>query len=181
MVAVVMLLLPAAASAQGADTTCSFALTRLDATTTNALAVDTNAVYWGGTYAALPGPRIRVEGQYPHARYISWNVYDAAARPIDALADVELAPDPGSSNPFLPGADRTVTDRSYTALHRGRPEAGAARAQHSLHRRFARGHVPLPRLCARRGPRPEGRRPAATGDAGACRRYRPGVHGGRVP
>jgi hypothetical protein len=116
MVAVVMLLLPAAASAQGVDTTCSFALTRLDATTTNALALDTNAVYWGGTYAALPGTRIRIEGQYPHARYISWNVYDAAARPIDALSDVQLAPDPGSSNPFLPGADRTVADRSYTAF-----------------------------------------------------------------
>ena len=68
MVAVVMLLLPAAASAQGVDTTCSFALTRLDATTTTALALDTNAVYWGGTYAALPGTRIRIEGQYPHAR-----------------------------------------------------------------------------------------------------------------
>ena len=109
MVAVAMLVVPAAASAQGVDTTCSFALTRLDATTTNALAVDTGAVYWGGTYAALPGTRIRIEGQYPHARYISWNVYDAAARPIDALSDVELAPDAGSSNPFLPGAYRTVT------------------------------------------------------------------------
>ena len=82
MVAVVMLLLPAA-GAQGADTTCQFALTRLDATTTNVLAVDTNAVYWGGTYAALPGTRIRIDGQYPHARYISWNVYDAAGNAID--------------------------------------------------------------------------------------------------
>jgi hypothetical protein len=113
---VMMLAAPAAASAQGVDTTCQFALTRLDATTTNALALDTNAVYWGGTYAVLPGTRIRIEGQYPYARYISWNVYDSAARPIDALSDVQLAPDPGSSNPFLPGADRTVTQRSYTAF-----------------------------------------------------------------
>jgi hypothetical protein len=113
---VVLLAAPAGASAQGVDTTCQFALTRLDATTTNALAVDTNAVYWGGTYAALPGTRIRIEGQYPYARYISWNVYDSAARPIDALSDVQLAPDPGSSNPFRAGADRTVTQRSYTAF-----------------------------------------------------------------
>jgi len=112
----VLLALPAGAAAQGADTTCQFALTRLDATTTNALAVDTNAVYWGGTYAALPGTRIRIEGQYPHSRYMSWNVYDAAARPIEALSDYQLAPEPGSSNPFLPGADRTVTERSYTAF-----------------------------------------------------------------
>ena len=42
---------PAAPAAQGLDTTCQFSLTRLDASTTNVLAVDTNAVYWGGTYA----------------------------------------------------------------------------------------------------------------------------------
>jgi len=112
----VLILLPASATAQGVDTTCQFSLTRLDATTTNVLAVDTNAVYWGGTYGALPGTRIRIEGQYPHSRYMSWNVYDSAARPIDALSDSQLAPDPDSSNPFLPGADRTVTQRSYTAF-----------------------------------------------------------------
>ncbi len=102
----VLFALPGGAAAQGLDTTCEFSLTRLDATTTNVLAVDTNAVYWGGTYAALPGTRIRIEGQYPHSRYISWNVYDAAARPIDALSDVQLTPDPDSTNPFLPGALR---------------------------------------------------------------------------
>src|SRR5829696_6476864 len=95
-----LLALPGSASAQGLDTTCQFSLTRLDASTTNALAVDTNAVYWGGTYAALPGTRIRIEGEYLHARYMSWNLYDAAARPMDALSDVEVAPDAGSSNPF---------------------------------------------------------------------------------
>jgi hypothetical protein len=111
-----LLALPGAASGQGLDTTCQFSLTRLDASTTNVLAVDTNAVYWGGTYAALPGTRIRIAGDYPHARYMSWNLYDAAARPTDALTDFELAPDSGSSNPFLPGADRTVAERSYTAF-----------------------------------------------------------------
>ncbi len=112
----VLILLPASATAQVVDTTCQFSLTRLDATTTNVLAVDTKAVYWGGTYGALPGTRIRIEGQYPHSRYMSWNVYDSAARPIDALSDSQLAPDPDSSNPYLPGADRTVTQRSYTAF-----------------------------------------------------------------
>ena len=56
----VLFALPGSAAAQGIDTTCQFSLTRLDATTTNVLAVDTNAVYWGGTYAALPGTRIRI-------------------------------------------------------------------------------------------------------------------------
>lgn len=88
---------PATASAQGVDLTCQFALTRLDHTTTNVLALDTNAVYWATHYAAAPGTRIRVEGHYPHARYFSWNVYDAAGRPIDALSDFQIQPDPAGT------------------------------------------------------------------------------------
>src|SRR5687767_8069346 len=95
VLAAAVLALPAGAGAQGLDTTCQFSLTRLDASTTNVLAVDTNAVYWGGTYAGVPGTRIRIEGQFPRARYMSWNLYDSAARPIDALSDVQIAPSPG--------------------------------------------------------------------------------------
>src|SRR5215216_2245955 len=141
----VVFALPASAAAQGVDTTCQFALTRLDATTTNVLAVDTNAVYWGGTYAALPGTRIRIEGQYAHSRYISWNVYDSAARPIDALSDFELTPDPDSSNPFLPGADRTVTERSYTAFIEVGP-APAQPAPNTLYTRDSQGGTFLYRV-----------------------------------
>jgi hypothetical protein len=93
-------LLPASASAQGVDLTCQFALTRLDHTTTNVLALDTNAVYWATHYAAVPGSRIRMEGHYPHARYFSWNVYDPAGRPIDALNDAQLQRDPGSPDTY---------------------------------------------------------------------------------
>jgi hypothetical protein len=95
VIVALLLALPAGASAQGLDTTCQFSLTRLDASTTNVLALDTNAVYWGGTYAGLPGTRIRIEGDYPHARYMSWNLYDSAARPIDALSDYQLVAGPG--------------------------------------------------------------------------------------
>jgi hypothetical protein len=93
-------LLPASASAQGVDLTCQFALTRLDHTTTNVLALDTNAVYWATHYAAAPGSRIRIEGHYPYARYFSWNLYDPAGRPIDALNDAQLQPDPGSPDTY---------------------------------------------------------------------------------
>src|SRR5918996_2257178 len=91
---------PGAASAQGVDLTCQFALTRLDHTTTNVLALDTNAVYWASAYSSIPGSRIRIEGHYPHARYFSWNVYDAVGRPIDALHDAQLQPDPGSPSTY---------------------------------------------------------------------------------
>lgn len=105
----------ATAQAQGVDQTCQLAFTRLDSTTTNALLLDTNATYWVVTYNAVPGARLRISGTYPHSRYMSFNVYDPAARPIDALSDVQVSPDPGSTNPYQPGADRTARRRSYTA------------------------------------------------------------------
>jgi hypothetical protein len=110
------LLAPASARAQGLDQTCQFSLTRLDATTANVLAVDTNAVYWLGGYAANPQTRIRIEGQFPYSRYMGWNVYDPAGRPIDSIADYQFEPNKRSSNPFLPGADRFAVPRDYTAF-----------------------------------------------------------------
>jgi hypothetical protein len=85
---------------------------------------DTGGSYWGGMAGIPPGGALEIKGDYPHARYFSFNAYDAAARPVDALADVEVVPDEGSSNPFLPGADRTVDNRSYTlrAVAGARPE-----------------------------------------------------------
>ena len=166
---------------RGSTPTCQFSLTRLDATTTNVLAVDTNAVYWGGTYAALPGTRIRIEGQYPHSRYISWNVYDAAARPIDALSDVQLAPDPGSTNPSCPARRARAEPRDYTAFIEVGPRPRAARAEHALHGRLARRHLPLPRLRAGSRARREGRRAAAEGHARARRWRRRGARRGCVP
>jgi hypothetical protein len=107
---------PSAASGQGLDTTCQFSLTRLDSSITNTLAVDTHAVYWGGQYTAVPGTRIRIEADFPYSRYTSWNLYDSQAKPISGLNDQELKADPGSSNPFLPGADRFARRRHYTAF-----------------------------------------------------------------
>ena len=49
---------------------------------------------------AVPGSRIRIEGHYPFARYFSWNVYDAAGRPIDAMNDAQLQPDPESPETY---------------------------------------------------------------------------------
>jgi hypothetical protein len=146
--AAVVLALPAGAAAQGLDTTCQFGLTRLDASTTNVLAVDTNAVYWGGTYAGIPGTRIRIEGQFPQARYMSWNVYDATARPVDALADFQLHASPGGRDytafiefgpkPAQPAANTLYTDsRGGTFLYRVYvPKRGED----------AKGGVPLPRV-----------------------------------
>ena len=148
LIAALTLALPAGAAAQGLDTTCQFSLTRLDASTTNVLAVDTNAVYWGGTYAGLPGTRIRIEGDLPHARYMSWNLYDSAARPIDALADHQLAPDPGGGYTafieFGPRPERPAPNTLYSGDSHGGtflyrvyvPDRG----------QDAKGGVPLPKV-----------------------------------
>ncbi|HYF25201.1 MAG TPA: hypothetical protein VD931_05635, partial [Baekduia sp.] len=107
---------PAAAGAQGVDTTCVLPLTKTDPATVNVAYPDEAAIYWVGAYQQLPGARLRITGRYPHARYFSFNVYDAAQRPLDALADVEIRPDAGSVNPFEAGADRRAAKRDYTAF-----------------------------------------------------------------
>jgi hypothetical protein len=114
--AVALLVMPAAAHADGVDQTCELTATRLDADTVNVLFPDSSAQYWSAHYKAVPGTRIRIDGVFPYARYTSWNVYDPILRPFAKKSDFELVPDPGSTNPFLPGADRTtpVEQRHYT-------------------------------------------------------------------
>jgi len=108
--------LPAVARPQGVDETCELTATRFDPDTVNVLFPDSSAQYWSAHYTAVPGTRIRIDGVYPHSRYMSWNLYDPILRPFAKQSDFELQPDPGSSNPFLPGADRTTPtgQRHYT-------------------------------------------------------------------
>src|SRR5918911_101150 len=94
------LALAPAARAQGLDGTCELPLTKFDPTVVNVAYPDEAAVYYSGHYQAAPGTHIRITGRYPHARYMSFNVYDNLQRPLDALADVQIGPDPGSTNPF---------------------------------------------------------------------------------
>jgi hypothetical protein len=111
-----MLFATAPASAAGLDQTCELTATRFDADTVNVLFPDSSAQYWTAGYRAVPGTHIRIDGIYPYARYTSWNVYDPALRPFTHRADVDMAPDAGSANPFLPGANRMtpVAQRRYT-------------------------------------------------------------------
>lgn len=104
------------AHAQGVDTTCALPLTKTDPATVNVAYPDEAAIYWSTAYQTIPGMRLRITGRYPHARYFSFNVYDAAQRPLDALADVEIRPDAGSTDPFDAGAARTAAKRDWTAF-----------------------------------------------------------------
>lgn len=62
---------------------------------------DKAATYWIATLPAIPGTRVRIEGQYPQARYFSYNAYDAAQRPVDHLADYEMLALSAGGNPYV--------------------------------------------------------------------------------
>lgn len=75
---------------------------------------DASANYWAAAVPLPPGGHVELAGRYPHARYISFIDYTAASQAIDGLADVQIAPDRGSTNPFISGANRRARRRSYT-------------------------------------------------------------------
>ncbi len=63
---------------------------------------DSEAKYWVAAAPVSPQTRLRIDGRYPDARYFSYNAYDAALRPTDAVADFELTPNENGreGNPF---------------------------------------------------------------------------------
>ncbi len=76
---------------------------------------DSGATYWAARFTMPAGAHLVLKGDYPHARYQSFNSYNSTSNsPTDAIHDVSIKPDAGSANPFLPGARRTTSgNRSY--------------------------------------------------------------------
>jgi len=72
-----------------------------DIDTSNIAYPDQAATYWVALVPNLPGTRLRIDGRYPAARYFSYNVYDPAIRPVDAIADYEVQPQQAGSNPYV--------------------------------------------------------------------------------
>jgi hypothetical protein len=74
---------------------------------------DASARYWTAVFTTPPGAKLTLKGDFPHARYMSFISYDAAGKPIEALADYRIRPQAGSTNPFIIGARRDGTHRAY--------------------------------------------------------------------
>ena len=81
---------------------------------------DTSAIYWVTPFTQDQALRITVKGQFPDARYMSINVYDAslssftsASGVASGLADYKMAADAGSLNPWqvhAPAGGRFTVD-----------------------------------------------------------------------
>lgn len=94
---------------------------------------DTGAVYWTAKVTMPEDSKIVFKGEFSHSRYQSLNSYAASNNaPTDALNDVSTEPDPGSTNPFRPGARRDARKRSFTATMLNE-SAPATRAPNTLY------------------------------------------------
>jgi hypothetical protein len=117
--AALMMLLAALAAWTGtgsaASTTrsCGWAVV-VSGSQANVLFPDAAATYWGANEPIPPGGYVEIHGQFPHARYMSLATYTSQYQSIDGLHDSQIVPDPGSTNPFVAGGDRTASSRDYT-------------------------------------------------------------------
>lgn len=76
-------------------------------------APDLDAFYFAASVTPRPGTEVVLSGHYPRARYFSFAIYDQQGQPIATAYDRQIAPDPGSANPY-----------------RARPRRGAGRGYH---------------------------------------------------
>lgn len=118
---IVPLLLPSPAIAVGLP--CAWQIP-VNADTLNIALPDEGANYWMTIMPMPSGGKVEIAGKYPHARYLSFTAYGANLAAVDSLADVDIAPDPGSTNPFVAGARRDLADRTYTIEVTSKAPAG---------------------------------------------------------
>jgi len=92
-----------------------------DKVETNLAYPDDGARYWHAGYDIPAGATLKLNGQFPHARYMSFNSYLGGelgidtyyAAPAHAIADAAMVPNAGSINPFIDGANRNSEHRDY--------------------------------------------------------------------
>lgn len=116
----------------GAQSSCGWAV-EISGAQANVAFPDQAARYWVATLPIPPGFHVEIDGQFPHARYMSFMTYDPATRAVDGIHDTQIVPAAGSSNPFLPGADRTVANRSYAVYVVNSAIPASGRAQNTIY------------------------------------------------
>lgn len=96
---------------------------------------DSGAHYWAAAFTVPDGAKLDLVGTFAHARYQSLNSYDLRTNaPVDALNDVSTKPDPGSRNPYRPGALRIGdVKRAYTVHVSTDRVPGSGRVDNTLY------------------------------------------------
>src|SRR5690349_11476596 len=66
---------------------------------------DVGSTYFVAQYLLPAGASLTLQGRYPHERYMSYTMFrplgGGQIGPGDHLRDEDIAPDPGSTNPFV--------------------------------------------------------------------------------
>lgn len=119
---------------------------QLGGTQINLTYPDAGARYWGSILPIPTGGHIEIKGEFPHARYFSLTTYTAQTQAIDGITDSQIVPDPGSTNPFRPGANRTATKRSYTLRVVAGQAPAVGRAQNTIYTTSTDGTKSAPPL-----------------------------------
>lgn len=98
---------------------------------------ETRNIIWPESHTDYPvstdtipaGGKIVLHGQFPHSRFFSLTASSVPGVIRGHLYDDQIKPDPGSTNPFLPGATRNATHRSYTVTILDQPDPGPGHEQ----------------------------------------------------
>lgn len=100
----------------------------------NFVYADSNAIYQCSSFDFPEGAEFAFHAEFPRARHISWTLYGGEGG--DQIVDTDIVPDPGSTNPFIPGNDRRAHQRSYTMrfVDGSAPEDPADREPNTLYR-----------------------------------------------
>jgi hypothetical protein len=96
-----------------------------------------SATYWLARFRLPSGSKLRVQGGYPHGRYMSLNAY-SDGNPTDALSDTSIEPDPGAVNPFAAGNRRDGSARGWRVHVLDEP-VPAVRAPNTIYARAQTG------------------------------------------
>lgn len=86
-------------------------------------------------FAIPAGASLVLRGDFPHMRHWSFVTYSVDGVPRDALNDLDIEPDAGSSNPFRVGVRRDVQPRRYTirVVNGHPPAAGQPRPANTVY------------------------------------------------
>ena len=110
--------------------------------TRNIIWPDSHTDYPVSTDTIPAGGKIVLHGQFPHARFFSLTASSVLGQLRGHLYDIAIKPDPGSTNPFLPGANRNAKHRSYTVTIVDQADPGPGHEQPNTLYAGAAGQAP---------------------------------------